>query len=161
MRGRLELVPNPKNVHVFVDYAHKPDALEKVLECLNKIRKNTKSSSKIITVFGCGGDRDPGKRPLMAKIAASLSDQVVVTSDNPRSEDPEKIILDICKGFKKTDLKKVSKFTDRKTAMQKAIEIARPDDVILIAGKGHETYQIIGNKTFDFDDVQVVRDLLA
>lgn len=160
VRGRLEQVPNTKNRHIFVDYAHKPDALKKVLECLNNIRKNSKSNSQIITVFGCGGDRDPGKRPLMAKIAADFSDFIIVTSDNPRNEDPEKIIQDIYKGFKKSDLKKTCKIVDRKNSIKKAIEISKPEDVILIAGKGHEAYQIVGSETFDFDDTSVVQELL-
>lgn len=158
VRGRLESIPNKREYFAFVDYAHKPDALENVLRCLNDVRGESKS--KIITVFGCGGDRDKGKRPIMAKIAARLSDFVVVTSDNPRTEDPEKIIEDIKAGFDQSDLKKVTTEVDRTNAMKKAIEMASPRDVILVAGKGHETYQIIGNETIDFDDAAVLSELL-
>ncbi len=148
--GRLERVGRS---NVFVDYAHKPDALEKVLECLKELK-----SKRIITVFGCGGDRDRGKRPLMASIAEAGSDVVIVTSDNPRSEDPEAIGREICKGFKRTNY---IVELDRRSAIHKAIELADKEDLILIAGKGHETYQIFGNLTRPFDDRKVAEQMLG
>lgn len=148
VRGRLEKV---EGMPVFVDHAHKPDALENVLKTLMEVKKG-----RIITVFGCGGDRDRGKRPLMARIAENYSDLVFVTSDNPRSEDPAAIIDDVVKGFAKKDyLIEV----DRRAAIHKAIRSARPEDLILIAGKGHETYQVFSNQTLPFDDRLVAAEL--
>jgi len=145
--GRLEEVaPN-----VFVDYAHTPDALEKVLKALKELKP-----SKIITVFGCGGDRDREKRPLMGKIAEKLSDVIVITSDNPRSEEPEKIIEEILKGIERKENTKV--IPDRKEAITEALKIKKSNDIVLIAGKGHENYQIIGNEIIPFSDSKVVRE---
>lgn len=149
--GRLESVGNSK-LHVFVDYAHTPDALEKALTAL----KNN-SSGKLWVVFGCGGDRDKTKRPLMGKIAEALADRVVVTSDNPRTENPESIIEDICKGLNSCEFKE----SDRRKAIIKAITSASANDTILIAGKGHEDYQIIGKEKFHFSDQEIVRDALS
>jgi UDP-N-acetylmuramoyl-L-alanyl-D-glutamate--2,6-diaminopimelate ligase len=154
VRGRLEKVSNSKGLHVFVDYAHTPDALENVLKTLNDIKGN----QKIITVFGCGGDRDKGKRPLMSEIACKLSDHVVITSDNPRTESPEKIIEDIvegCRSFKNYEIE-----VDRKKAIEKALNIAKTGDAVLIAGKGHENYQIIGQTKHHFDDVEIAKGFL-
>jgi UDP-N-acetylmuramoyl-L-alanyl-D-glutamate--2,6-diaminopimelate ligase len=160
--GRLERVVDPKHRHVFVDYAHTPDALEKVLKNLSELKTqhntSTGGSAKLITVFGCGGDRDRGKRPLMAQVAEKFSDTVIVTSDNPRREEPEAIIDEIFKGFKKSD---VLREVDRATALQKAVDISRPGDVVLIAGKGHEDYQLIGDKTICFSDVEVMTTKLT
>jgi UDP-N-acetylmuramoyl-L-alanyl-D-glutamate--2,6-diaminopimelate ligase len=155
--GRLHMVPNNKRKAVFVDYAHTPDALENVLSGLNKIRSDKKSRQKIITVFGCGGDRDTGKRPQMAAIAEKLSDFCIVTSDNPRTEDPSKILYEISFGFEKINFETVP---DRKTAIAKALDMATPDDVVLIAGKGHESYQIVGSEKFYFDDFEIAKELL-
>jgi len=143
--GRLERIKEATDRYVFVDYAHTPDAIENVSKCI----KNSKPK-RLITVFGCGGDRDRTKRPLMGKVAAKYSDLCIVTSDNPRSESPQLIIDDICKGISENYHYLVE--SDRKTAIQKAINISQPGDAILIAGKGHETYQILNDKTIDFDD---------
>jgi UDP-N-acetylmuramoyl-L-alanyl-D-glutamate--2,6-diaminopimelate ligase len=160
--GRLERVVDPRRRHIFVDYAHTPDALEKVLKNLSELKTQHNTSAgaqaKLITVFGCGGDRDRGKRPLMAQVAEKYSDTVIVTSDNPRREDPEQIIDEIFSGFKnKAALREV----DRSNALQKAIDISRPGDVVLIAGKGHEDYQIVGDKTLSFSDVTVMNMKLS
>jgi len=159
--GRLERVKNSKAVHVFVDYAHSPDALENVLQSLIKIRTQANLKSRIITVFGCGGERDQGKRPIMGEIAQRLSDAAIVTSDNPRSEDPEKILQEIAEGMKMGDGKlKPILIADRRAAIQKALESASPGDVVLIAGKGHEDYQEIAGHKYTFRDQAVVKELL-
>lgn len=158
VRGRLEKVHAEKDIHAFIDYAHTPDALENVLKTLNDIRNDIKNDKKIITVFGCGGDRDKGKRPIMGGIACRMSDHVVITSDNPRTEDPLQIIKDIevgCTGHKNYEIE-----LDRKKAIEKALTFAKNGDAILIAGKGHEDYQIIGKTKHHFDDVEVVKELL-
>lgn len=159
--GRLQMVPNDKALYVFVDYAHTPDALENVLLALNTVRKTSKSSSRIWTVFGCGGDRDKGKRPLMAKIAAKLSDFVMVTSDNPRTENPDAIIADILAGIEANQKEKIFSQVNRKLALEKVIKEAAPHDVILIAGKGHEDYQIIGKEKLHFSDFETAKELLS
>jgi len=143
--GRLERLTEFTDRYVFVDYAHTPDALENVIQCIRQ-----SSTNRLITVFGCGGDRDRGKRPLMGKVAASFSDICIVTSDNPRSESPDAIIHDICEGI--PDLKSCIVEPDRKKAIGIAISKSCPGDVVLIAGKGHETYQILKDRTIDFDD---------
>lgn len=145
--GRLEDVANSKGISVFVDYAHTPDALKNVLETLRPITKG-----KLITVFGCGGDRDKTKRPIMGEVAAKLSDVVVVTSDNPRTEEPNAIINDILPGVKKINGKKCVVEVDRRTAIETALLEAKKNDVVLIAGKGHENYQIVGREVREFDD---------
>ena len=161
--GRLERVPNTKGIHVFVDYAHKSDALEKVLKNLQGLKSEDR---KIITVFGCGGDRDRIKRPVMGRIAVELSNEVIVTSDNPRTEDPHAIIDEIVAGieeFRKTHGNRVP-YTieaDRKNAIEKAIQIAQAGDLVLIAGKGHEDYQIIGTQKVHFDDREVASKALS
>ena len=143
--GRFELVEQGQPFTVVVDYAHTPDGLENVLQSAKKITKN-----KLIAVFGCGGNRDKSKRPLMGGIAERVADYVYVTSDNPRNEVPEEIIKDIMTGI--NDKAKVKQIVDRKTAIQAALSFAKAGDVVVIAGKGHETYQILGDKTIDFDD---------
>jgi len=160
--GRLEAVECGQDFKVLVDYAHTDDALQNVLMTLGPLCKG-----KLTVVFGCGGDRDRTKRPRMAQVAAELAGSVIVTSDNPRGEQPEDIIEDIVKGFGKTAWAtgppyqpNVTVEPDRKTAIQLALETARKDDIVLIAGKGHETYQIIGTERIDFDDRQIARDLL-
>lgn len=144
VRGRFERVGDAKPT-VIVDYAHKPDALEKLLHAVRDIA----GSRRVSIVFGCGGDRDRGKRPQMGEIAARLADHVVVTSDNPRSEDPQAIIDEIAKGISG---KEVLKIRDRREAIARTILEASDDDVIVIAGKGHETYQVIGDEVVHFDD---------
>jgi UDP-N-acetylmuramoyl-L-alanyl-D-glutamate--2,6-diaminopimelate ligase len=148
--GRLERVPNEKGLTIFVDYAHKEDALFKVLKTLRET-----TSGKLITVFGCGGDRDKQKRPKMAKAAEQFSDLTIVTSDNPRSEDPMTIIQQICTGFTSSLYQVIP---DRKSAIQYAIQQATPSDIILIAGKGHEHYQIFSQGTIPFDDCEIARE---
>ena len=160
--GRLQTVPNQRTLNVFVDYAHSPDALENVLRALNKVRQDLGSHSHIWTVFGCGGDRDKGKRPLMAQKASALSDYVMVTSDNPRTEQPMAIVSDILEGFSLDERKnKVSTEVDRKKAIEKVFKMAKPHDVVLIAGKGHEDYQIIGTEKIHFSDFEVAEELLS
>jgi UDP-N-acetylmuramoyl-L-alanyl-D-glutamate--2,6-diaminopimelate ligase len=144
--GRLERVGDQTDIHVWVDYAHKPDALEKVIATLQDVR----AGHRLITVFGCGGDRDRKKRPLMGKIAVAGSDWVVVTSDNPRTEDPQAIIQEILQGIQEASHYEVE--VDRKKAIFKAIAMAQPGDLVLIAGKGHEDYQILGTTKIHFDD---------
>jgi UDP-N-acetylmuramoyl-L-alanyl-D-glutamate--2,6-diaminopimelate ligase len=159
--GRLEKVHNKRGFHVFVDYAHSPDALDNVLKSLRQIQRAGSLPSRIITVFGCGGDRDQGKRPLMAQIAEKWSDQVIITSDNPRSEEPEKILTDIAKGFSAGFHSRYESVVDRRMAIEKAFQTAQRDDVILIAGKGHEDYQEIAGKRLTFRDQDVVKEILG
>jgi UDP-N-acetylmuramoyl-L-alanyl-D-glutamate--2,6-diaminopimelate ligase len=155
IRGRLEPVQNALNLKIYVDFAHSDDALSNVLSCLNELKKE----GRIITVFGCGGDRDQSKRPKMAEVSEQLSNFTIVTSDNPRSENPEAICQAIARGFKKKESYTIE--LDRRQAIQKAIEIATPKDIILIAGKGHETYQIFAHKTVEFDDCKVAADICS
>lgn len=150
--GRLEPVPNPLGLKIYVDFAHSDDALVNVFETLNELK-----TGKLITVFGCGGDRDRSKRPRMAKVSGAYSDVSIVTSDNPRTENPEAIIDEVVKGFEKGQ--RFESIVDRRSAIEKAIEIATEDDIILIAGKGHETYQIFAHKTIEFDDRKVASEL--
>lgn len=161
VKGRLEAVPNKQGIFVFVDYAHTDDALATVLHYLNQIRIEANLTNKIITVFGCGGDRDKGKRPLMMKAAESKSDVIFVTSDNPRTENPDEIIKNIMAGASAGVLgKNLFAVSDRKSAIAKALATAEKGDVVLIAGKGHEDYQIIGTTKYPFSDVAVVQEIL-
>jgi len=155
--GRLERVGNSRGLHVLVDYAHKPGALEGVLLTARELAKTT--SGRVLVVFGCGGDRDKGKRPDMGKIAAMLADDVLVTSDNPRSEHPEAILADIRTGVQAAG-KLATYIVDRREAIAEALRRARPGDVVLIAGKGHETVQIFGDRRMPFDDRDVAGALL-
>ena len=148
--GRFELVSGPQDFTIVVDYAHTPDSLENVLETIQQLKQGD-----VWVVVGCGGDRDRTKRPIMAKIACSLSDHAIFTSDNPRSEDPAAIIGDMINGVKEFTNYQV--IVDREEAIQQAVRQAKKNDVILIAGKGHETYQIIGDVVNDFDDRVVAR----
>ncbi|NNF99526.1 MAG: UDP-N-acetylmuramoyl-L-alanyl-D-glutamate--2,6-diaminopimelate ligase [Desulfobacteraceae bacterium] len=164
--GRLESVKNTVDRFIYVDYAHTPDALDNVLRTLKQV-----SPGRLICVFGCGGDRDKKKRPLMGNIAARYSDLAVITSDNPRTEDPDQVIADILPGMTDTaltpyahdsltegfDRKGFVAVVDRKSAIFLAIRVSQPGDTILIAGKGHETYQVLGHKTIDFDDRQAAK----
>ena len=152
--GRLQKVKSHR-VHIYVDYAHSPDALEKVLTILKSLRDQISPQAKIWCLFGCGGDRDKGKRPLMAEAAAKMADHVVITSDNPRTEDPEVILKDIEAGFSSEQKKRVIKEVNRQKAIEFILSQAAKGDVVLIAGKGHEDYQIIGDKKFDFDDYKI------
>lgn len=161
VRGRLEAVPNKHGLYVFVDYAHTDDAIATVLKYLGGIRREAHLNNKIITVFGCGGDRDRGKRPLMMKAAAAASDYVVVTSDNPRTEDPVAIIADALAGAPSGEVgRKIFSITDRREGIRRALELASAGDVILIAGKGHEDYQQIGTVKHPFSDVEVAKELM-
>jgi UDP-N-acetylmuramoyl-L-alanyl-D-glutamate--2,6-diaminopimelate ligase len=147
--GRLELVPAKRQFQVFVDYAHTPDALGNVLKTLRDLEPN-----RLIAVFGCGGNRDRQKRPLMAEIVDRHADYAIITSDNPRKENPDTIVAEIEKGFRSTHYEKI---VDRTQAINRAIELAQPRDIVLIAGKGHENYQEFANHTIPFDDIQVAR----
>ncbi len=158
--GRLEKVPNNRAIHIFVDYAHTDDALASVLNALAQARAKSGGSGRILTVFGCGGDRDRGKRPLMAKAAANFSDVVIITSDNPRSEEPRSIIDDIRAGIPSGWKGELAIEPDRRQALSLSLQMAREGDVILVAGKGHEDYQIIGEEKLPFSDVHVMNELL-
>ncbi|MEL4106015.1 UDP-N-acetylmuramoyl-L-alanyl-D-glutamate--2,6-diaminopimelate ligase [Oscillospiraceae bacterium WX1] len=155
VKGRVEVVPTGRDFTVIIDYAHTPDALEKVIATFKALK-----TGRVVTLFGCGGDRDKTKRPLMGEIASRLSDFVVVTSDNPRTEKPGEIINDILKGMKRTKTPYIV-IENRKEAIGWALENAQPGDILLLAGKGHETYQIIGREKSHFDEREVVREFLA
>jgi len=167
--GRLENIESDTGRYVYVDYAHTPDALENAVAAIREI-----APARIVCVFGCGGDRDKQKRPLMGEIAARLCDLAVVTSDNPRSEEPIDIIEQILQGIRQADGVEYSSLDlktgfaqkgfvvepDRRRAIALGIEASRPNDAVLIAGKGHETYQILGDTTIDFDDREEARRVL-
>ncbi len=153
--GRFEQIDCGQQFTVIVDYAHTPDGLENILRTGREIARN-----RLITVFGCGGDRDRGKRPLMGEIAARYSDFSVLTSDNPRSEEPEAIIADIVPGLEKVKDSRYAIIIDRREAIRHAINLAREGDLLIIAGKGHETYQQVKGEVLDFDDRKVARELL-
>ncbi|WP_298892595.1 UDP-N-acetylmuramoyl-L-alanyl-D-glutamate--2,6-diaminopimelate ligase [uncultured Psychroserpens sp.] len=155
--GRFQYLISDEKVTAIVDYAHTPDALKNVLETINSIRTN---NEELITVVGCGGDRDKTKRPKMGHIASALSTKVIFTSDNPRSEVPEVIIEDIEKGVEPQNFKKTMSIVDRKQAIKTACQLANSNDIILIAGKGHETYQEIKGERTDFDDYKIVKEFL-
>ena len=159
--GRFEVVSGATDeVTVVVDYAHTDDALRNLLETARPL-----ANGRLITVFGCGGDRDRTKRPLMGAVAGRLSDVIVVTSDNPRSEDPNRIIEEIQRGIthdtRRDSAQRILTIVDRRAAITQAIAIARPGDLVLVAGKGHEKYQVIGDRTLPFDDAAVAREALA
>ena len=155
--GRFQYLISEDRITAIVDYAHTPDALKNVLETINDIR--TKNET-LITIVGCGGDRDKMKRPVMGNISARLSDKVIFTSDNPRTENPESIIQDIEKGVEPQDYKKTISITDRRQAIKTACQLAQRNDIILIAGKGHETYQEINGVRNDFNDFEIVKEEL-
>lgn len=155
--GRFQYFISDGKITAIVDYAHTPDALENVLHTINDIRTK---NEELITVVGCGGDRDKTKRPVMAKIASELSTKAIFTSDNPRTENPETIIEDMEKGVEAQNFKKTVSILDRKQAIKTACQLAQPNDIILIAGKGHETYQEINGVRHDFDDLKIVKELL-
>ena len=160
--GRFEIITNENSsIAAICDYAHTPDALENLLMTVKEVRDTDENMrhGRIITVFGCGGDRDRGKRPVMGKIAGQLSDYTIITSDNPRSEDPLDIIAEIEEGIYGTH-GEYTVITDRRSALAKAAALARPGDIIVAAGKGHETYQIIAGQKKHFDDREILRELL-
>jgi len=150
--GRLELVPAKRQFQIFVDYAHTDDALRNVLKTLRELKPR-----KLIVVFGCGGDRDRQKRPLMGRVADEFADHAIITSDNPRKEDPDAIIAEVEKGLRSSHYEKVA---ERAEAIRRAVAMAQPRDVVLIAGKGHEKYQEFADHTIPFDDIQVARRAL-
>jgi UDP-N-acetylmuramoyl-L-alanyl-D-glutamate--2,6-diaminopimelate ligase len=155
--GRFQFIVSDTKITAIVDYAHTPDALENVLNTIEDIRTK---NEQLITVVGCGGDRDKTKRPIMANIASSMSDKAIFTSDNPRTENPETIIEEMEKGVEPQNFKKTVSILDRKQAIKTACQLANPNDIILIAGKGHETYQEVNGVRHDFDDLQIVTELL-
>lgn len=155
--GRFQYFMSENRVTAIVDYAHTPDALKNVLNTINEIRSGNEN---VITVVGCGGDRDAAKRPVMAKIAASLSSTAIFTSDNPRSENPDEIIRQMEEGVPGEFYKRTLSITNRKEAIKTACRMAKAEDIILVAGKGHETYQEINGKRFDFDDFKIVTEFL-
>lgn len=157
VEGRFQYLRSENGITAIVDYAHTPDALKNVLGTIRDIRTGNEA---VITVVGCGGDRDKGKRPVMAAIACDLSDRVVLTSDNPRSEDPEAILADMKAGVDGKNERNVLSLVDRKEAIRTAIALAKPGDIILIAGKGHEKYQEIKGVKHPFDDMNIVRESL-
>ena len=154
--GRFDYIISEGQITGIVDYAHTPDALENVLNTIQQIRNPTQ---KVITLVGCGGNRDAAKRPLMAEIACRLSDKVILTSDNPRFEEPQAILEEMQKGVKPLDYKKTLSVLDRREAIKTACMLAVPNDIILVAGKGHETYQEVKGVRYDFDDKQVLRQM--
>ena len=152
--GRSELVDNKKDLTIMIDYAHSPESLENIL---NAVKSYTRG--RVISVFGCGGDRDPGKRPIMGEISGRIADYTIITSDNPRTEDPEKIVNQIEEGIKKTN-GKYECIVDRIEAIKSAIEMANKNDIVVLAGKGHETYQIIGHKKYPFDEKEIIKEII-
>lgn len=155
--GRFQYFISEANVTVIIDYAHTPDALENVLKTIEDIRTK---NEQLITVVGCGGDRDKTKRPIMANIASSLSDKAIFTSDNPRTEDPQVILEEMEAGVEGQNFKKTISILDRKQAIKTACQMANSGDIILIAGKGHEAYQEINGVRHDFDDMQIAKELM-
>ena len=155
--GRFQFIVSNEKITAIVDYAHTPDALENVLKTINDIRTK---NEQLITVVGCGGDRDKTKRPIMANIATQMSDKVIITSDNPRTENPATIIAEMEAGVEPQNYKKSLSIEDRKQAIKTACQLANANDIILIAGKGHETYQEINGVRHDFDDMKIVQEFL-
>ena len=152
--GRSEMVDNKLSIPIMIDYAHSPESLSNILSAVKSYTKG-----KVISVFGCGGDRDPGKRPLMGEISGRLADFTIITSDNPRTEDPEKIVKQIEKGMKKTNGKYIC-IVDRVEAIKEAISMATKNDLIVLAGKGHEPYQEINGVKNPFDERIIVNDII-
>jgi len=156
--GRFQFIVSDDKITAIVDYAHTPDALENVLTTINDIRTK---NEQLITVVGCGGDRDKTKRPIMAQIASSMSNKVIFTSDNPRTEEPTAILTEMEKGVEPQNQRKTLTIADRKQAIKTACQLANPNDIILIAGKGHETYQEIKGVRHHFDDMEIVNEFLT
>ena len=157
VEGRFQYVKSPNGVIGIIDYAHTPDALKNVLETVKQIRSG---SEQVITLVGCGGDRDSAKRPIMAAIACEYSNKVILTSDNPRTEDPEEILNQMQAGVNPVDVKKVLRITDRREAIKIACSFSSKGDIILIAGKGHEKYQEINGVKHDFDDLEILKETI-
>ena len=157
VEGRFQYVRSPQGIIGIVDYAHTPDALKNVLETIRDIRTG---NEQVITLVGCGGDRDAAKRPVMAAIACEYSSKVILTSDNPRSEDPEEILNQMQKGVSPADAKKTLRITDRREAIKTACSFSNKGDIILIAGKGHEKYQEIKGVKYDFDDLEILKETI-
>ncbi|NNE55275.1 MAG: UDP-N-acetylmuramoyl-L-alanyl-D-glutamate--2,6-diaminopimelate ligase, partial [Flavobacteriales bacterium] len=157
VQGRFEYIKTPTGVTAVVDYAHTPDALKNVLKTIADLRTG---NEQVITVVGCGGDRDKTKRPIMAHIAAEHSDQVILTSDNPRTEDPQSILDDMKKGLDPSLAKKSISLLDRREAIKIACTMAKEGDIILVAGKGHEKYQEINGERLPFDDLEIIDETL-
>jgi UDP-N-acetylmuramoyl-L-alanyl-D-glutamate--2,6-diaminopimelate ligase len=155
--GRFDYVISPNGVVGIVDYAHTPDAVLNVLTTIRDIRKGTE---QVITIIGCGGDRDKTKRPIMAQVACDGSDKVILTSDNPRSENPDEIIREMEIGVSPSNKRKTLSITDRREAIKTACHLAKPGDIILLAGKGHEKYQDIQGIKHPFDDKEILNDNL-
>jgi UDP-N-acetylmuramoyl-L-alanyl-D-glutamate--2,6-diaminopimelate ligase len=155
--GRFEQVSVGSGILSIVDYAHTPDALENVLQTITSFRTR---NEQVITVVGCGGNRDKGKRPVMGSIAVKWSDKVIFTNDNPRDEDPDEIIKDILAGVGKSYFKKILVISDRKEAIKTACSLANQNDIILVAGKGHEDYQEVKGVKHHFDDREVLKEML-
>ena len=154
VKGRMETVPTDGDYSILIDYSHKPDALEKALKSLRPVTRG-----RLIVLFGCGGDRDRAKRPIMGAIAAENADLCIVTSDNPRTEEPEEIIREILAGIDREKYT-VRVICDRAEAIRSAIDLARPGDVILLAGKGHEDYQVVGREKRHMDEREIVAEYL-
>ncbi len=157
VEGRFQYVKSPNGIIGIIDYAHTPDALKNVLETVKEIRSG---SEQVITLVGCGGDRDSAKRPIMAAIACEYSNKVILTSDNPRTEDPEEILNQMQAGVNPVDVKKVLRITDRREAIKIACSFSSKGDIILIAGKGHEKYQEIKGVKHDFDDLEILKETI-
>ena len=153
VKGRAEVVPTGRDFTVVIDYAHTPDGLLNIMQTLNDVKKG-----RLVVVFGCGGDRDRTKRPIMGKLAVEYADKVIVSSDNPRSEDPEEIIKDVLAGIPKDNTVPVECIADRAKAVEHAILTAEPGDMILLAGKGHETYQVLKDETIHLDEREIIKN---
>ena len=152
--GRSELVPNKKDLTIMIDYAHSPESLQNILSAVKSYTRG-----RVISVFGCGGDRDSGKRPIMGEISGNTADFTIITSDNPRTENPEDIVKQIEKGTKKTKGKYIT-IVDRKEAIKYAIDMANKNDIIVLAGKGHETYQEVNGKKNHFDEREIIKEII-
>jgi UDP-N-acetylmuramoyl-L-alanyl-D-glutamate--2,6-diaminopimelate ligase len=155
--GRFERIISPQGITAIVDYAHTPDALQNVLETIADLRTG---NEQVITIVGCGGNRDKTKRPLMASVACQFSDKVILTSDNPRNEEPEDILAEMQTGVGPSHFRRSQTIIDRRQAIEKACAMAQSGDIILVAGKGHETYQEIKGVKHPFDDKKIVEELL-
>ena len=153
--GRSELVDNKKGLTIMIDYAHSPESLQNILSAVKSYTRG-----RVISVFGCGGDRDPGKRPIMGQISGNVADFTIITSDNPRTENPEKIVKEIEEGISKTKGKYVA-IVDRTEAIKHAIEIANKNDIIVLAGKGHETYQEINGEKYPYDERKIIKEIIG
>lgn len=153
--GRSEMVPNKKEIPIMIDYAHSPESLQNILSAVKSYTRG-----RVISVFGCGGDRDKGKRPLMGEISGKIADFTFITTDNPRTEEPEEIVKEIEEGMKKTN-GKYKVVVDRKEAIKEAIEMANKLDIIVLAGKGHEPYQEINGTKYPFDERIIVKEIIG